>query len=111
MTIAERVAPFGETIFTEFSRLAMEHHAVNLGQGFPNFDGPKFILKAAADAMAAGHNQYARMFGIPALNQAIATRFENDAGRRIDPEREVTVTSGCTEALAAAFLGLVNPGD
>jgi aspartate/methionine/tyrosine aminotransferase len=109
--IAERVSTFGETIFTEFSRLAVEHKAVNLGQGFPNFDGPKFVLDAAAAAMAAGHNQYARMFGLPVLNQAIAARFERDSGLQVDPESEVTVTSGCTEALAAAFLGLVNPGE
>jgi len=109
--IAERVSSFGETVFTEFSRLAVEHKAVNLGQGFPNFDGPKFVLDAAAEAMGAGHNQYARMFGLPVLNQAIAARFEKDSGSRVDPEREVTVTSGCTEALAASFLGLVNPGD
>jgi aspartate/methionine/tyrosine aminotransferase len=111
MPIAERVQPFGETIFTEFSRLAIEYKAVNLGQGFPNFDGPKFVLDAAAEAMHAGHNQYARMFGVPALNHAIAARFGKDSGLAVDPEREVTVTSGCTEALAATFLGLVNPGD
>lgn len=109
--IATRVSTFGETIFTEFSRLAVKHNAVNLGQGFPNFDGPKFVVDAAAAAMAAGHNQYARMFGLPILNQAIAARFGADSGLRIDPETEVTITSGCTEALAATFLGLVNPGD
>ncbi len=109
--IADRVAPFGETVFTEFSRLAVQHKAVNLGQGFPDFDGPDFIKDAATAAMRAGHNQYARMFGLPVLNEAIARRFEKDSGLRVGPDAEITVTSGCTEALAATFLGLVNPGE
>ncbi|MHC5022964.1 MAG: methionine aminotransferase [Planctomycetota bacterium] len=109
--IAARLEPFGETIFTEFSRLAIQHDAINLGQGFPNFDGPDFVKQAATAAIAAGHNQYARMSGIPALSEAIADRFATDTGRAIDPDAEVTVTSGCTEALAASFLGLVNPGE
>src|SRR5262245_19476027 len=109
--IARSLAPFGETIFTEMSRLALKHNAVNLGQGFPNFDGPAFVKQAAMDAINAGHNQYARMFGLPELNRAIANRFVAHSGLKIDPEREVTVTSGCTEAIAIALLGLVNPGD
>jgi aspartate/methionine/tyrosine aminotransferase len=108
---AARLRPFGTTIFTEFSRLALEHDAVNLGQGFPNFDGPEFIKRAAKDAIDAGHGQYARMFGIPALNRAIADRFMLDCGIDVDPEAEITVTSGCTEAIAASMLGLVDPGD
>src|SRR5688572_7008913 len=93
--IATSLAPFGETIFSEMSRLAVQHNAVNLGQGFPNFDGPDFVKQAAIEALKAGHNQYARTFGIPDLNRAIADRFQRDAGVTIDPEREVTVTSGC----------------
>ncbi|MHC4948664.1 MAG: methionine aminotransferase [Planctomycetota bacterium] len=109
--VADRLACFGSTIFTEMSRLAVEHDAVNLGQGFPDFDGPDFIKDAAIDAIRAGHGQYARSFGIPPLNEAIARRWERDTGRRADPHAEITVTSGCTEALAATFLGLVEPGD
>jgi L-glutamine---4-(methylsulfanyl)-2-oxobutanoate aminotransferase len=109
--IAMSLAPFGETIFTEISRLAMKHQAVNLGQGFPNFDGPDFVKDAAIAAIHAGHGQYARMFGIPELNRAIADRLATDTGILIDPEAEVTVTSGCTEAIAACMLGLLNPGD
>ena len=109
--IAKSLVPFGETIFTEISRLAMKHQAVNLGQGFPNFDGPDFVKNAAIDAIKAGHGQYARMFGIPELNRAIADRFGRDTGMTIDPEAQITVTSGCTEAIAATLLGLVNPGD
>jgi aspartate/methionine/tyrosine aminotransferase len=111
MPVAIRLQPFGETVFAEFSRLAAQHRAVNLGQGFPNFDGPEFVKRAAADAIIAGHNQYARTTGLPALNAAIAARFQRDGGHAIDPEAEITVTSGCTEALAATFLGLINPGD
>ncbi len=109
--VATGLQPFGTTIFSEFSRLAIEHQAVNLGQGFPNFDGPDFIKDAAKRAIDEGHGQYARSFGIPPLNRAIADRFAIDGGREIDPDAEVTVTSGCTEAIAASVLGLVNPGD
>lgn len=109
--IARALAPFGETIFTEMSRLAIKHNAVNLGQGFPNFDGPDFVKQAAIEAINAGHGQYARMFGIPGLNRAIADRFTNNTGLAIDSEADVTVTSGCTEAVAASLLGLLNPGD
>jgi aspartate/methionine/tyrosine aminotransferase len=111
MPVAERFAPFGTTIFTEMTALAVKHQAVNLSQGFPDFDGPDFIKQAAADAMAAGKNQYARMAGIPELTSAIAKHWRGQTGVEIDPETQVTVTTGCTEALAAAFLGLVNPGD
>ena len=110
-SVADRLSAFGSTIFTEISRLAIEHDAINLGQGFPNFDGPDFVKQAAVEAIRNGHGQYARMFGIPELNRAIADRFNADAGLAVDPDAEVTVTSGCTEALIASFLGLVNPGE
>ncbi len=109
--VSRALAPFGETIFTEISRLAIQHNAVNLGQGFPNFDGPDFVKQAAIDAIKAGHGQYARMFGILELNRAIADRFAATTGLPVDPEREVTVTSGCTEAIAATLSGLCNPSD
>ena len=110
-SVADRLSAFGSTIFTEISRLAIEHDAINLGQGFPNFDGPDFVKQAAVEAIYNGHGQYARMFGIPQLNRAIADRFNADSGLTVDPDTEVTVTSGCTEALIASFLGLVNPGE
>ncbi|MBX3403597.1 MAG: aminotransferase class I/II-fold pyridoxal phosphate-dependent enzyme [Phycisphaeraceae bacterium] len=109
--IAQRLAPFGTTIFTEMTLLANKHGAVNLAQGFPDFDGPSFFLDAAAEALQGGQNQYARMFGLPALNRALADRWQRATGAEIDPDAQVTVTSGCTEAIAAAMLGLVNPGD
>lgn len=107
----ERLKQFGQTIFTRMSQLAAQHGAINLGQGFPNFDGPPFVKDAAAAAMARGENQYARMFGIPPLNQAIAARWQHETGAQIDPDTQVTVTSGCQEAIAATMLGLLNPGD
>jgi aspartate/methionine/tyrosine aminotransferase len=111
MTVAHRFDPFGTTIFTEMTALAIEHQAVNLSQGFPDFDGPDFIKQAAAEAMAGGRNQYARMAGLPELTSAIARHWQQQTGEALDPDTQVTVTSGCTEALAAAFLGLLNPAD
>ncbi len=108
--VAGRLASFGSTIFTEMSRLAAERGAINLGQGFPDFDGPDFVKEAAVAAIRAGHGQYARMFGVPELNKSIARRFAADSGLEVDADAEVTVTSGCTEALASTFLGLVEPG-
>ncbi|TKY74297.1 N-succinyldiaminopimelate aminotransferase DapC [Spatholobus suberectus] len=84
---------------------------INLGRGFPNFDGPEFIKEAAIQAIRDGKNQYARGFGVPDLNIAIADRFKKDTGLVVDPEKEVTVTTGCLEAISATVLGLINPGD
>jgi L-glutamine---4-(methylsulfanyl)-2-oxobutanoate aminotransferase len=112
MTISDRLAPFGVTIFTEMTQLALEHDAINLGQGFPDWDGADFVKDAAAQAVKeGGHDQYPPSQGILPLRQAIATRYGPLLGRGIDPAEEVTITSGCTEALAASLLGLVNPGD
>jgi aspartate/methionine/tyrosine aminotransferase len=109
--IARRLAPYGTTIFAEMTALAVKHGAVNLAQGFPDFDGPEFLKDAAADAVRRGHNQYARTQGVPALNRVIAAAWNRRTGQTVDPDTQVTVTSGCTEALAATFLGLVEPGD
>lgn len=109
--VAERLRAFGTTIFAEMTRLAVKHNAVNLAQGFPDFDGPDFIKDAAQAAMRAGHNQYARTTGVPVLSAAIAEQWRARTGLAADPDIEVTVTSGCTEALAATFLGVLNPGD
>ena len=106
-----RLQPFGETIFAEMTRLAQQHDAVNLGQGFPDFDGPPGIIAAAVAAMEAGENQYARSRGHPALAEAIARKQQRDYGITLDPMTDVVVTSGCTEAIAASLLGLLNPGD
>lgn len=112
--VSERFAPFGTTIFAEMTRLAQQHGAVNLSQGFPDFDGPPFVREAAARATTGGDasvNQYARMQGLPALNEAIAGAWTARTGLACDGTSEVTVTAGCTEGLAATFLGLLNAGD
>ncbi|MCL7045297.1 hypothetical protein MKW94_029852 [Papaver nudicaule] len=109
--VAKRLEKFKTTIFTQMSMLAIKHGAINLGQGFPNFDGPEFVKEAAIQAIKQGKNQYARGYGVPDLNSAVAARFKKDSGLVVDPEKEVTITSGCTEAIAATMLGLINPGD
>jgi len=109
--VSRALAPFGATIFSTMSRLALKHAAVNLSQGFPDFDGPEFVKEAAIKAVRDGRSQYAPMHGVASLRQAVADRFEAGAGFPVDPETCVTVTSGCTEAIAAAMLGLCNPGD
>ncbi|CAL9099658.1 unnamed protein product [Musa acuminata var. zebrina] len=111
LQVAKRLEKFKTTIFTQMSMLAIKHGAINLGQGFPNFDGPEFVKEAAIQAIKEGKNQYARGYGVPELNSTIAARFKKDTGLEVDPEKEVTVTSGCTEAIAATMLGLINPGD
>jgi aspartate/methionine/tyrosine aminotransferase len=112
MTVAGRLAPFGVTIFSEMSALALELDAINLGQGFPNWDGAGFVKDAAARSLAeGGHDQYPPSQGVLALREAIAARYGPLLGRELDPAGEVTVTCGCTEALAASFLGLIDPGD
>lgn len=109
--VSERLRPFGTTIFAEMTALSIKHGAVNLAQGFPDFDGPSFMKDSVARAMHAGHNQYARTFGVPTLTAAIAEDFSRRAGVAADPDAWVTVTSGCTEAIPATLLGLLNPGD
>jgi aspartate/methionine/tyrosine aminotransferase len=112
MAVADRLAPFGVTIFSEMSALALELDAINLGQGFPNWDGAGFVKQAAARSLAeGGHDQYPPSQGVLALREAIAAHYGPLLGRDLDPAGEVTVTCGCTEALAASFLGLVDPGD
>jgi aspartate/methionine/tyrosine aminotransferase len=108
---AARLAGFGTSIFTEMTRLATSHGAVNLGQGFPDFPAPDFIKEAAARAIAADRNQYAPAHGIARLRQIIADRFAAMHGVPVDPDAEVTITSGATEALFDTILALVDPGD
>src|SRR5829696_3406954 len=105
------LAPFGTTIFATMSALAVEHGAINLGQGFPDTDGPAEILEAAAEAMRAGHNQYPPGPGIPELRAAIAAHQRRFYRIELDPDGEVLVTTGATEAIAAALLALCEPGD
>ena len=99
------------TIFEEMSGLARELGALNLGQGFPDDPGPEAIRAKAADAVLNGYNQYPPMAGLPALRQAVAAHYAQAQGLDLDWAGEVTITSGATEALAASFLGLIQPGD
>ncbi|MCH2134834.1 MAG: aminotransferase class I/II-fold pyridoxal phosphate-dependent enzyme [Phycisphaerales bacterium] len=109
--ITQRLHPFGETVFSEINRLALEAGAVNLGQGCPDFDAPRFILEAAKEAIDTGHNQYPPMPGTPVLRNAIAADFQSTTGLAVDPDTEITITCGCTEAIAASLIGLLDPGD
>src|SRR5919107_5921780 len=99
------------SVFEVMSRLAREHAAVNLGQGFPDDRGPEDVRRKAADAVIDGWNQYPPMMGIPELRQAIAQHYGRWQGLALDAESEVMVTSGATEALAGALLALIQPGD
>jgi aspartate/methionine/tyrosine aminotransferase len=99
------------TIFEEMSGLARSSGAVNLGQGFPDDPGPEAIRAKAADAVLNGYNQYPPMAGLPELRQAVAAHYARTQGLDLDWASEITVTSGATEALAAAFFGLIQPGD
>ncbi|MHC5262473.1 pyridoxal phosphate-dependent aminotransferase [Streptomyces sp. UC4497] len=107
-----RLAEFGTTIFAEMSALAVRTGAINLGQGFPDTDGPEQVREAAVRALRAGHgNQYPPGPGIPELRTAIAAHQQRRYGMEFDPDREVLVTAGATEAIAASLLALVEPGD
>jgi aspartate/methionine/tyrosine aminotransferase len=108
---AERIRGFGTSVFSEMSRLAREHRAVNLGQGFPDFPGPDFVKNAAKTAIDADHNQYAISHGAPRLRAAIAGNWLQRFGRDVDAEREITVTSGATEAIYDAIQAFASAGD
>jgi aspartate/methionine/tyrosine aminotransferase len=104
-------AALGPTIFETMSRLAAERGAINLGQGFPDDDGPRDILEAAARATLEGPNQYPPMRGLMPLREAVAAHYRTYQNVDLDPAREVTITSGATEAIAAALLAFIEPGD
>ncbi len=111
MQIETKLPAVGTTIFTVMSQLAIEHKAVNLGQGFPDFDPPQRLQDALARAMREGRNQYAPMTGIPRLREQIAQKTERLYGRRVSADTEVTVTSGATEAIFAAVACSVRAGE
>jgi len=99
------------TIFTTMSQLAMTHGAINLGQGFPDTEGPATLIDKAANALRDGRNQYAPLTGLPELREAVARASKRDYDLDIDPAQEVIVTSGATEALAVSLMALIEPGD
>ncbi|PIM51472.1 methionine aminotransferase [Roseateles chitinivorans] len=106
-----RLPQLGVTVFSVMSALAQQHQAVNLGQGFPDFDGDPALLDAVDAAMRAGHNQYPPMPGVPALRQAIAAKIETLYGHAYHPDTEITVTAGATQGILTALLAVVHPGD
>jgi N-succinyldiaminopimelate aminotransferase len=109
--LASRLHGLGTTVFAEMSALALATGSINLGQGFPDTDGPDEIAEAAIAAIRDGRNQYPPNPGIPELRAAIAAHQQRFYGQTIDPDSEIVVTTGATEAVAAALLGLVDPGD
>ncbi|HPE58798.1 MAG TPA: pyridoxal phosphate-dependent aminotransferase [Thiolinea sp.] len=108
---ASKLPHIGTTIFTVMSRMANEYGAINLSQGFPDFNGPQALLERVGHHIARGANQYPPMTGVPPLLQAIAAKVERHYGRSLNPETEITVTSGATEALFDAISSVVFPGD
>jgi N-succinyldiaminopimelate aminotransferase len=109
--LSRKLESFGTTIFTEMTRLANERGAINLAQGFPDFDGPEFAKEAAIAAIRAGHGQYARMTGIPEIHDALSGKYRRDWGLDYAAGTEITVTSGATEAIFSAIQGICDAGD
>ena len=110
-TLRSRLPQVGTTIFTVMSALAQEHGAVNLGQGFPDFDCDPALLAQVTDAMREGLNQYPPMAGVPQLRQRVADKIEAMYGHHYSPDTEVTITAGATQAILTAVLACVHPGD
>lgn len=111
MIAAQRLSKISESFIREMTRLALTYDAINLSQGFPNFDPPAEVLEAAHRALDGGLNQYTITWGIPELRQAIAEKMDQRYGLKFDPDRHITVTCGVTEAIAATLMGIVDPGD
>jgi aminotransferase len=109
--ISRKAASFTESVIREMTRLAMDHGAVNLAQGFPDFPAPEEVKRAAVEAIEADINQYAITWGARGFREAIAAKFERTYGVPVDPEREICVTCGSTEAMIASLLGILDPGD
>ncbi len=111
MRASAKASSFTESVIREMTRLANLHGAINLGQGFPDFTASQEVKDAAAAAIAADHNQYPITWGVPAFREAIAAKYARDYGMTIDPETEICVTCGSTEAMVASMLGVLDPGD
>ncbi len=109
--VSRKAQQFTESVIREMTRLAMEHDALNLAQGFPDFAAPEAVKEAAVNAVRADVNQYSITWGARDFRRAIAERFERETGLTIDPEREVTVCCGATEAMIASLMAIIDPGD
>jgi methionine aminotransferase len=110
-TIQTKLPKVGTTIFSVMSALAAKYQSVNLGQGFPDFDCDPQLIEAVTRAMKSGHNQYPLMTGNPSLRERVSGKFESIHGVRYDPNAEITITSGATQAILSAILAIVHPGD
>src|ERR687891_1446616 len=111
MLAAKRTSTFTESVIREMTRIANQHEAINLAQGFPDFPMPEPMKEAACAAINGDINQYAVTWGSAALRIAIAAKYRKWYNMEVDPDREITVTCGATEAMASVFLALVDPGD
>src|SRR5580658_3658749 len=109
--LSSKTAQFTESVIREMTRLALQYKAVNLSQGFPDFPAPGEIKRAAQEAIAADINQYAITWGAKSLRNAVAEKFARTQGVEVDPEREITVCCGSTEAMMSALMAIINPGD
>ena len=109
--ISHKAAQFTESVIREMTRLAMQHGAINLSQGFPDFPAPEILKKAAADAIFADVNQYAITWGAKKFRDALTAKTKRFLGIDIDPEREITVCCGSTEGMIDVLLAVINPGD
>jgi len=109
--LSAKAEQFTESVIREMTRLALKHKAVNLSQGFPDFAAPEQVKEAARRAIADDINQYAITWGAKALRDAIVEKFATTQGLTVDPEREITVCCGSTEAMMSAMMAIINPGD
>jgi methionine aminotransferase len=109
--ITSKLPNVGTTIFTQMSQLAVETGALNLSQGFPDFDGPQALRDAVGQHIASGHNQYAPMTGLPALRQQVAAKIARSYGVQVNADTEVTITPGATQAIFCAIQAVIQPGD
>jgi aspartate/methionine/tyrosine aminotransferase len=109
--IAHRLTNFTESIIRDMTRVADEYGAINIAQGFPNFDPPEVLVEAAVEALRAGHNQYGQTWGTPNFRRALAKKQRHFMGLEIEPDLHVTTTCGSTEAMLASFMTVINPGD
>ncbi|SVE31592.1 uncharacterized protein METZ01_LOCUS484446, partial [marine metagenome] len=111
LRVSKRTKYYQESVIREMTRLAIEHDAINLSQGFPDFDPPQEVIQAAAAAITSGYNQYSPARGILDLRVKLAEQYSDKLGWSVDAERHVTVTCGVTEAINVALLALLDPGD
>lgn len=109
--LTTKLQPFGASVFAEMTKMAVDNNAINLSQGFPDFDGPEFIKEVACEAIKAGHNQYANTFGVPALRKAISEKYKKFYGLSYNPDTEISILAGATEAIFTTIISIINAGD